>query len=674
MNKNFVKNDNIYNNIIITSLKLLILFIPLFCNKNIVYLRINQEFILKIFIIFSFTFWILSHLNNTGFEININQLNLPIFLFVFTMTMSLVSSNNLIVSLREFIVFLFYIILFFIIINNIKEKLQFNSLIKILFLTSTIISIFTLMHYYGVDLTYLKAYSDIVSPIGNKNLISNYLATIFPIIFSYYLLEDTRKNKIIYYLILSICYTTIIICQTRSIWIGIFLTLMIGIFLFIKYKLSFNIFRKNNKWLILLFVTFTVITVIFSTENILNKSRITTVQKMASIYEDNFSSINERLFIWRATTDMIKEKPLFGSGIGSFKINYLYYQAKIFEDNNEYLKYWMYTLDAHNEYLQIGAELGLVGLLIFLYMMYIFYSLFLQYIKKEKNIKNQIIALGLIGGITIYLFDCMFSFPFRIPALGTTFFTILGLTFIYTKNTFISENVKEKNIIILKIKKPKYNIIFSAIMIIAMILAIDCLVLRPYLAEINYGKGRIQSMEGNYNTALPYLEYGEKLDPFNGRILLDLGDIYYKFNMYNESIKYFNKAKKYSSDVINYRNLGMCYLQTGDYIESEKNLKYAIFLDPKFIKAYFNLGFLYYLQKEYDMSIEQWNNVLSIEPDYEKSYIIFYYLGMAYSAKDINAKALEYFLEALRLVPEGEPIEKEIEEEINKIYKSKLEK
>jgi len=35
-------------------------------------------------------------------------------------------------------------------------------------------------------------------------------------------------------------------------------------------------------------------------------------------------------------------------------------------------------------------------------------------------------------------------------------------------------------------------------------------------------------------------------------------------------------------------------------------------------------------------------------------------------------KGLEYFVQTLQLVPEGDPIEKEIEEEINKIYKSKL--
>jgi len=671
MKKYLIKNNNIYEKMILTNLKLLILFIPLFCMKNIIYLRINQESTLKLFIIIAFTFWILLHLNNVDFKININELNLPIFLFVLIMTISLINTKYLVVSLREYIVFLFYVILFFLIINNVKGKLQFNSFIKILFLTSTIISIYTIIHYYGLNPTYLKECSEIISPIGQKNLTSNYLVLIFPIIFSYFLNEDNKNNKIIYYLILSINYITIIICQSRGIWISIIITIIIMIYFYAKFKLSIDIFRKNKKWLILLFVTIVVITIIYSTENILNKSRMTTIQKATSIYEDNFSAINPRLIIWKTTINMIKEKPLFGLGIGSFKMNYPYYQAKIFENNNNFLKYWAHPLDAHNEYLQIGAELGLIGLFVFLYIIYFFYNIFLQYIKKEKNVKNQIIALGLVGGITIYLFHCIFTFPFRIPALGATFFTILGLAFIYTKKFSISKNEKEKNII--KIKRSKLNIIFSMIIIIAMIFAIDYIVIKPYLAEVNYGKGKIQSMEGNYNVALSYLEYGEKLDPFNGRILRDIGDIYYKFNMYNESIRYFKEAKKYSNDINVYRNLGLCYLQIGNYVEAEEELQRAIYLNPKFIKAYFNLGYLYYFQEEFDKAIEQWDKILSIESDYEKRYIIFYYLGMAYSAKDINKSALEYFLQALQLAPEGSPIIAEIEKELYNIYKSNLE-
>jgi len=217
MKKYLIKNNNIYEKMILTNLKLLILFIPLFCMKNIIYLRINQESTLKLFIIIAFTFWILLHLNNVDFKININELNLPIFLFVLIMTISLINTKYLVVSLREYIVFLFYVILFFLIINNVKGKLQFNSFIKILFLTSTIISIYTIIHYYGLNPTYLKECSEIISPIGQKNLTSNYLVLIFPIIFSYFLNEDNKNNKIIYYLILSINYITIIICQSRGI-------------------------------------------------------------------------------------------------------------------------------------------------------------------------------------------------------------------------------------------------------------------------------------------------------------------------------------------------------------------------------------------------------------------------------------------------------------------------
>ena len=48
-------------------------------------------------------------------------------------------------------------------------------------------------------------------------------------------------------------------------------------------------------------------------------------------------------------------------------------------------------------------------------------------------------------------------------------------------------------------------------------------------------------------------------------------------------------------------------------------------------------------------------------------------LGIVYNKKQMPDKALEYFLEALKLAPEGSPIIEEIEEEIYKIYKSKLE-
>ena len=82
---------------------------------------------------------------------------------------------------------------------------------------------------------------------------------------------------------------------------------------------------------------------------------------------------------------------------------------------------------------------------------------------------------------------------------------------------------------------------------------------------------------------------------------------------------------------------------------------------------------MYIYENEYDKAIRQWEGAIELNLEFEEKYIFLYYIGLAYNKKEMPDKALEYFLEALQLVPEGDPIEKEIEEEINKIYKSKLE-
>jgi len=70
--------------------------------------------------------------------------------------------------------------------------------------------------------------------------------------------------------------------------------------------------------------------------------------------------------------------------------------------------------------------------------------------------------------------------------------------------------------------------------------------------------------------------------------------------------------------------------------------------------------------------IEQWEKAIELNLDFEEKHIFLYYIGMAYQRMDKPDKALEYFIQALQLAPEGSPIIEEIEEEIYNIYKGKL--
>jgi len=646
MKQNIVENKDFYKKAILLSLKLLIIFTPLVVYKYVGYFRDNQEAWLKLFVIIALTLWFLKCFKE---EKNIwvkSKLNLPIYLFILIMSISLFESKFLIVSLRDYVIFLSYFLIYFLLINNIENGQEFYSFIKLFFIISFIISIYTIIQYYGLD-PYLKELGTLTSTIGQKNWISNYLTIIFPMALTFFLLEKIKKNKIFFFVLLSIIYTTLIICQSRGIWISILLTIPIGIFFIYKSKL-FNIFQENKKWLILLLITFTIITIIYSVDNPLNKDLLTVPQRALSTFDERDPSINMRLLNWQNTYQMIKDQPFLGSGIGTFKMNYLDYQAEFLKNNPAYMEYWVFPREAHNEYLQIGAELGLSGLGIFLVIIFIFYSTIIKFLKEEQNNKNRLVCWGLMMGISCFLIHSLFTFPLHVPALGATFFIVVGLTTVYMKDFNLFKYKEDKTIKKLKNRNPGIKIIYSILVTIIMIIAIDSLVIKPYLSSIYSYKGKQNLVEGNYQEALSNFEYGEKLDPYNGNILINLGATYYNLGVSDKVEGIFRRAENYIKDKNIHLNLGLYYMNTKNYIEAEEEFKYAIFLDPNFTKVYYGLGYLYFIQEDYDSAVKQWNKTLEIEPNFSEKYNVLYFIGLTYQKKEMPDKALEYFLEALQ--------------------------
>lgn len=224
----------------------------------------------------------------------------------------------------------------------------------------------------------------------------------------------------------------------------------------------------------------------------------------------------------------------------------------------------------------------------------------------------------------------------------------------------------------MKSRNSRLNILFTILIILIMLLAIDSLVIRPYFTEVYAYKGRENLALAKYNNALTDFEYAAKLDPYNGRVLLNLGATYYNLGFFEKAEKTLQQSKKYYNDRNIYRNLGLCYMQLERVQEAEEEFKHAIYLDPKFSKAYLDLGLLYFEKKNYEKAIEQWNTILEVEPDFSEKYNVLYYIGLTYQRKRIPDKASEYFLEALQLVPKSSPIIEEIEEEIYNIYRSYL--
>ena len=92
-------------------------------------------------------------------------------------------------------------------------------------------------------------------------------------------------------------------------------------------------------------------------------------------------SVKGRLLIWQTALEMIATHPMTGVGTGTFGAQYQHYRARIFDRLPDPAATYPASEpsyneagQAHNEYLQLAAESGLVGLALFLGLIWLCYA------------------------------------------------------------------------------------------------------------------------------------------------------------------------------------------------------------------------------------------------------------------------------------------------------------
>ena len=442
-------------------------------------------------------------------------------------------------------------------------------------------------------------------------------------------------------------------------------------------------------WILILFIVFLIITLFYSTENKINRSSSFVEQRIVSAVKGGDVSINRRILYMHVVHEMFKDRPFFGLGIGLYKMNYLYYQAEVINNLPKFHQYSANAQEAHNEYLQLLAEVGIIGLIIFLAIFFFFYIQIIYFLL-HKNIseKDKAIIFGLLMSITGFLIHSLFTFPLHVPALGMTFFGILGINVSYI-NIIGQNNLNDlekafkgnnhnnnhsKNIH--NIFSNQYFVFLTIIItIIVTIYLLTFLVFNPYYAELEYFSGLRHTADKNYPAALNKFEKAYQLNPYDGKNLHALGGTYYNLKKYVNAEYYLKKAKHYITDTNTFYNLGLTYKETNQLQLAKKEFETVIRLAPDYLEAYYELGLLYFIADKYLEAIGKWGKILEIDPSFENKYIVKYNIGLTYIKMDNDLEAVKYFREALKEAPEDSPVMDDIEKELLNINKNqKLEK
>lgn len=131
---------------------------------------------------------------------------------------------------------------------------------------------------------------------------------------------------------------------------------------------------------------------------------------------------DRRLLIWNITTQAIMEHPVTGTGIGGFPTTYAKGQSAYFETDTASSKEKQTATCpryAYNEYLQIGLELGITGLLLFIF--WLAFSLYYGIRHRQIGASGGILALGIFA---------LYSYPLQLPTYWVLllFLTVICVT------------------------------------------------------------------------------------------------------------------------------------------------------------------------------------------------------------------------------------------------------
>lgn len=134
-------------------------------------------------------------------------------------------------------------------------------------------------------------------------------------------------------------------------------------------------------------------------------------------------SVDQRLKYYSHTLKQFAKTPLFGVGVGNWKFYSIDYSKK---DINGFIV----PYHAHNDFLQILAELGIIGL--FFYGFFLFFSIKILFSSKKFPDNLNIF---LFASVLVFLLDSSLNFPIARPVSQLFLISLLGLISLYEKKS-----------------------------------------------------------------------------------------------------------------------------------------------------------------------------------------------------------------------------------------------
>jgi len=579
----------------------------------------------------------------------IKQPALPLILFVIYALLSLLWGINKYSGILSLESWMCLSIFFFVSLNFYKGFNHVKIVSTIMTLAGVAVAAIGIFQFFGKNPSFLYQAAIPGSTFGNKNFAAQFVVAIIPFsIYTAYLYRE-KRTRVLFGLLPFTLIFFLMITRTRGAWLASIAGLLTAAGLLIFYFAKNNFIRKIELKNILgkqfikhimpglvFFIILISFTLMPSEKKDKKSINLDFGQELKSIAKTKEGSAHWRLTAWTNTLEMIKDKPFFGTGIGNWQFYYPLFAQKgaVDKDFNEDRQ----AKRAHNDYLQITAELGLPGLILFLCFLISVIFCGFKIVRSDESQEWAFLGIAGISAIISIMGNAMFSFPFQ-EALPPFFLSVIA-----SMITFGRFRKTER-------KKIRSKPILVALLIFFIILAVFNIVWGYRLCKADYYflEGKRYNKSNMFERSLRPLRQSMKLNPHNFRVYSLLGRSFNELKRYHDSVPINKKALELHPYYINcMNNLGNALRGIHHVDESIEVYNKALELFPNFAEAHNNLGIAFKEKKDIKASIKEYEKAIEIDPSYEKAYNN---LGNILLSQNKVDKAIEYYKKTIQLDP-----------------------
>ena len=423
--------SNTFRNIIFYTLGTIFIFFPIVKGGVEVWVTTLGEAI-----IITLVFLWLWRVNNSSLGENKlirTKIDLPLGLFVILAIISAIFSIYKYASILEMLRLLTMVGVFYLVINNFNQRLD-SKLTFLIIAIGTGLSLFGLGQYFlGLDHSWWKPENFLAATYVNHNHFAGYLELAIPLAIG--VLVYARKSsslsifraatlKTFLEISILVMILAFVFSQSRAGWVCLTISLLI---------MNIALVRKNilskSTVLIFLFVIVLAVAYIYAGNDMVTK-RFRTFEKIGTV-----GFIDGRAQIWQGTIDMIKDRPLTGTGIGTFVWGFPAYRPASLAGQRAHY--------AHNEYLHMASEMGILAIPLMIWMAWVVIGSGFKWKDKkiqrdEKFSLREGIVLGSAIGILSLTLHGLVDFNFHIPANMLVVSALAGIIMRKSKeNTYV---------------------------------------------------------------------------------------------------------------------------------------------------------------------------------------------------------------------------------------------